>query len=101
MNTFALLFLASLLVINSLFASETQESPELNEAAALMQSAAKLFHEQKYDEALTQTKKALEIRERLLHRSDLLIANSLVYLGDIYLAKKDFDAAKKVLERSL
>ena len=101
MKTFTLLLLASLLVINNLFAQEPQESPELKEASALMQSVAKLFKDQKYDEALTQTKKALEIREKLLPQSDPLIANCLVYLGDIYLARNEFDAAKKVLERSL
>ena len=101
MKTLTLLLLASLLVINNLFAQEPQESPELKEASALMQSVAKLFKDQKYDEALTQTKKALEIREKLLPQNDPLIANCLVYLGDIYLARNEFDAAKKVLERSL
>ena len=101
MKTFTVLLLASLLAINNLFAQEPQESPELKEASALMQSTAKLFKEQKYDEALAQTKKALEIREKLLPQNDPLIANCLVYLGDIYLARNEFDAAKKVLERSL
>jgi tetratricopeptide (TPR) repeat protein len=101
MKPFTLLLLASLLVINNLFAQEPQESPELKEASALMQSAAKLFKEKKYDEALIQTKKALEIREKLLPQSDPLIANCLVYLADIHLARNEFDAAKKVLERSL
>ena len=101
MKTLTFLFLASLLVINNLFAQEPQESPELKEASALMQSAAKLYKEQKYDEALTQTKKALEIREKLLPQSDPLIANCLIYLADIYLARNDFGAAKKVLERAL
>ena len=40
MKIFTFLFLASLLVINNLFAQEPQESPELKEASALMQSAA-------------------------------------------------------------
>ena len=101
MKTFTLILLASLLVFNNHFAQEPQESPELKEASALMQSAAKLFKDQKYVEALAQTKKALEIRERLLPQSDPLIANCLVYLGDIYLARNEFDSAKKVLERSL
>ena len=101
MKTFTFLILATLLVINNLFAQEPQESPELNEASALMQSAAKLFKDQKYVEALAQTKRALEIREKLLPQSDPLIANCLVYLGDIHLARNEFDSAKKVLERSL
>lgn len=101
MKTFTFLFLASLLVINNLFVQDPQESPELKEASALTQSALKLFQEQKYDDALTQAKKALEIRERLLPPGDPLIANSLVYLADIYLARYDFDTAKKLLERSL
>jgi TonB family protein len=60
-----------------------------------------LFSETKYDESLSKVKKGLEIRERLLPRTDARIVNSLIYLGDIYLVKRDFGEAKKVLERLL
>ena len=101
MKTFTFLFLAGLLVINNLFPQAPQESPELKEASALIESAVKLFYDHKYDQALSRAKKGVEIRERLLPRGDRLISTSLIYLADIHLAKRDFGAAKKVLERLL
>lgn len=101
MKTINLLFLANLLLVNILFSQTPQESPELKQATDLTQSAVSLFQEKKYDEALSQAKKGLEIRERLLPRSDVRIAVSLIYLADIYLVKRDYSAAKKVLERLL
>lgn len=100
MKTIGFVFLAGLLLFNSLVSYSSQDSPELKEAATLTEDALKLFNERKYDEALSKTKKALEIRERLLPRTDPRIMNSLVYLGDIYIVKRDFDDAKKVLERA-
>lgn len=100
MKTFNFLFLAILLLINGLFSQTSQDSPELKEATALTESAVKLFMARKYDEALSPAKKGLEIRERLLPRTDPRIIASLVYLGDIYLAKGDLDPAKKALERA-
>ena len=95
MKTITFLFLAIL------FSQTPEESPELKQATDLTQSAGSLFRQQKYDEALSQAKKGLEIRERLLPRNDLRISVSLVYLGDIYIVKRDYNAAKKVLERLL
>ena len=98
MKIFSLVFLASVLLI---FPQAPQESPELKEASALTESALKSFSEQKYDEALSHAKKALEIRERVLPATDPRITASLIYLGDIYLVKRDYGGAKKVLERLL
>lgn len=98
MKTFTFLFLATLLLT---FQQTSQESPELKEATALTDSALKLFSEQKYDDALSQAKKALEIRERMLPPSDTRVTASLVYVGDIYIVKRDYGNAKKVLERLL
>ena len=96
MKTFIFLFLASLFFI----LQTTQESPELKEANALTEAASKLFNEGKYDEALAKTKMALEIREKVLPRTDPQIVQSLIYLGDIYIVKRNFDAAHDVLERA-
>lgn len=101
MKIFSFLFLATFLLVNTVFSQSPQESPELKEASALTESALKSFSEQEYDEALSKVKKALEIRDRLLPPTDSRISTSLIYLGDIYLVKKDFDEAKKVLERLL
>lgn len=101
MKTLNFLFLASFLSINILFSQTPQESPELKQATDFTQSAVNLFQEKKYDEALSQAKKGLEIRERLLPRSDVRISVSLIYIADIYMVKRDYGAAKKVLERLL
>lgn len=101
MKTINFAFLASLFLINIFFSQTPDESPELKQATDLTQSAVNLFHEKKYDEALSQVKKGLEIRERLLPRSDVRISISLMYLGNIYIVKRDYSAAKKVLERLL
>ena len=89
---------ASLLLVISL---PPQESPELKEASDLTESLVKLFNEQKYDEALTLAKRALEIRERLLPGNDPRIGNSLVYLGDLYIAKRDYGKARETYQRLL
>jgi tetratricopeptide (TPR) repeat protein len=96
MKTIILLFFASL------FISQTaQEPPELTEATELTKSVVKLFKERKFDEALPLAKRALEIRERLLPRTDQRVALSLGNLGDVYMAKCDYDNARKTYERLL
>lgn len=98
MKIVSLVFLASVLLI---FPQAPQDSPELKEASALTESALKAFSEQKYDEALSHAKKALEIRERVLPPGDSRVMASLTYVGDIYLVKRNYGDAKKVLERLL
>jgi TonB family protein len=95
MKTITFLFLASLLLI----APSSQESPELKEATALTESVVTLFNERKFDEALPLAKRALEIRERLLTPGDPQISNSLSYLADIYIAKRNYGDARKFLLR--
>jgi len=92
-----------LLSTASLFLSTTlfQESSELKEATELTDSVVKLFNQQKFDEALPLAKRALQIREKLLPATDPLVVTSLTYLGDVYVAKGDYYAAKKIFERLL
>jgi len=91
-----------LLLFTSLFISQTaQEPPELAEAVELTKSVVKLFKESKFDEALPLAKRALEIRERLLPPKDQRVSLSLGYLGDVYMAKRDYNNARKVFERLL
>ena len=98
MKTFSLLLLATLLLTN--FAS-LQEPAELLEARTLNESAVKLYNQGKYDEALPLAKRALQIREKLLPRTDAQLSSSLTNLGEIYLAKKDYKAAREVFRRLL
>lgn len=98
MKIFCLFVLASLLLVNTV---TSQESPELKEAATLTESVVKLFNERKFDEALPAAKRALEIRERLLTVGDPRISTSLSYLADIYTARRDYGAARKLLLRLL
>jgi TonB family protein len=96
MRTLILLLLASLL-----FSQTPQESSELAEATEMIKSVGTLFKEGKFDEALPLAKRALEIRERLLPRNDPRVANSLSFLGDVYMARRDYDNARKTFERLL
>jgi tetratricopeptide (TPR) repeat protein len=99
MKLSSLLFLAILLFANSF--NSQQEPPELQEATALTESAVKLYNEGKHDEALPLAKRALEIREKLLPRTDPRISSSLTNLGELYIAKKDYKHAKEVFQRVL
>ena len=101
MKTFTFLFLASLLAINNFFSQAPQESPELAQATALTEQVVKLFEEGKYDDALPRAKRALEIREKLLPRTDPRISTSLSNLGEIYLVKRNYKAARPLFERLL
>lgn len=96
MKILGLLFLATLLLVNP-----SQESPELQEAETLNQSAVKLYNEGKYNEALPLAKRALEIRDKLLPRSDPRISSSLTNLAEIYMAQKDYKPARQAFERLL
>ena len=99
MKTFTFLILASLLAINNFFSQAPQESPELTQATTLSDEAVKLFKEGKYDDALSRARRALEIREKLLPQTDPRISTSLGYVGDIYLVKKNYKAARPLFER--
>src|SRR4051812_30635453 len=101
MKTFLCLLLTSLLISSTVVSQSSPEPPELNEATELIKSVAKLYKENKFDEALPLAKRALEIRERLLPPTDQRVSMSLGYLGDVYLAKRDFGSAKKRFERLL
>ena len=90
------------LLISSVFIPQSpQERPELKEADDLSTTSAKLLKEEKFDEAIPLAKRALEIRERLLPPTDALVSRSFSHLGDLYIAKGDYKAAKKIFERLL
>jgi tetratricopeptide (TPR) repeat protein len=99
MRTLNLLLFASLVLITNLSAS--QEPPELKEAATLTASVISLYGEEKYDEALPLAKRALQIREKLLPRTDPRVAEAWNNLGEIYIGKVDYEAARKAFERIL
>ena len=102
MNLLKPVFLTSLFFIGALFQPQSaQDSPELREATALTESVVKLANEGKVNEAIPLAKRSLEIRERLLPANDPLIATSLSYLADLYIAKRDWDLAKTTLQRLL
>ena len=101
MKTFIFILLTSLFVSNSFIQQPAEESPELKEATELSKSVVKLFNEQKFDEALVAAKRALEIRERLLPRTDPRVTTSLAHIGDLYIAKQEYDNARRTFERLL
>lgn len=93
--------LVTTLLLSSLYNQSQQESPELKEASELSVSVVKLFKQEKFDEAMPLAKRALEIRERLLPPNDPMVLTALGNLGNLYNAKSDYKAAKKVFERLL
>lgn len=97
MKKFLYPFLTILLTGSSVISQSSQEPPELQEATELTKSLVQLFKEQKFDKALPLAKRALEIRERLLPRTDQRVATSLANLGDVYMAKHEYDNARKTL----
>lgn len=96
MKLLSLLFLATLLLVN-----QPQESPALEKSNGLNESAVKLYNQGKYNEALPLAKRALEIRDKLLPRTDPRISSSLTNLGEIYLAQKDYKPARETFQRLL
>ena len=81
--------------------SQQQDSPELKEAADLTDSLVKLANQQQFDQAVPLAKRALEIRQRLLPRTDPRIATSLGYLASLYAAKGNYGAAKQTVQELL
>lgn len=97
------LFLISPLSLKSFNSQDpaAQESPELQEASTLSETVVKLYNQGKYNEALPLAKRSLEIREKLLPRIDPRISSSLMNLGELYLAKKDYKPARELFQRLL
>jgi TonB family protein len=98
MKTLNLLFLATLL-FGSFYLP--QESPELKEATTLTDSSIKLFNQGKYDQAIPMAKRALQIREKLLPRTDPRVVDSLSNLGEFYITMDDYKDAVEVFRRIL
>ena len=96
-----LLIVLFFLLTNVFISQSPPESAELKEAADLTSAAVKLFNEQKPDAALKKVKRALEIREKLLPRTDPLVAESLGSAGNLYFMTRDYDNARKIFERLL
>ena len=105
MNLLKPLSLSILFWIGALFSPQTvqepKDSPDLEKATALTESVTRLAKEGKINEALLLAKQALEIRERLLPRTDPLVAQSLSYVADLYIAKREHGSAKITLQRLL
>ncbi len=76
-----------------------QQSQELEEAAQLSASVARLYREGKYDEALPMAKRVLEIREKALGPEHVLMGEALFNLAELYLAKNKFKEAEPLYQR--
>jgi tetratricopeptide (TPR) repeat protein len=98
-----ILLLSSSLFLSTFTATpyQEEESPELKEASELSNSVIKLVNEQKIDEALPLAKRALQIREKLLPRTDPRVQASLQRLGDLYLVRREYVSARQTFERLL
>jgi len=99
MKILSLLLLATLLLTNNF--NSPQETPELQEATTLTASFIKLFNQGKYDQALPLAKRALQIREKALPRTDQRVVDSLINLGEVYIGKQDYRPARDTFKRLL
>jgi tetratricopeptide (TPR) repeat protein len=75
------------------------DAPELKEAVRQTAAAVGFYREGKFDDALTAGKRALELREKVLPADHALISVSLNNLGQIYLAKENYNEALKIFLR--
>ena len=91
----------SLLLLATSLLNVAQDSPELEEATTLTASVVKLYNQGKYEEALPLAKRALQIREKALPRTDQRVADSLTNLGEVYIGKEDYRAARDTFKRLL
>lgn len=74
---------------------------DLGEAARQHTLAVKLFNEQKYDDALAASKRAVEIRERLLGADHYLTRLSLNNMAQMYIAKQNYGEALRIYQQLL
>lgn len=79
--------------------SNADEQPE--EAIRLSKLVGELYALAKYDEALPQAKRVVEIEEAAFGPSDSRVAVALVNVAELYLAKKDLGSAVKILQRAV
>lgn len=82
-------------------ANQTENSPELAEAARLNSSVVKLFGEGKFEEALPLATQVLEIRERALGGAHTLVASALMNLAAVHQRLQHPDDARKLYKRAL
>jgi len=80
---------------------QTTDAPQLIESRALTAKVVKLYGERKYDEALPLAKRALELAEGVLGKTDARLIGPLLNLGDLYAATIHFDDATSSFERAL
>ena len=78
-----------------------QELAELEKSHELSNAAVKLYHGEKYKDALNPAKQALEIRERALPADDHRVIASVGNLAAIHLALKNYKEAEAFYQRLL
>ena len=81
--------------------AQTIQSPELVESKELTAKVVKLYREHKYDEALPLAKRALELADAALGKTDARLIGLLINLGDLYVATLHVDDAKATFEWAL
>jgi TonB family protein len=96
-------FAFCLLVFSADIAQTTtpNQSPEVLQSNELNSTVMRLYGEGKYDEALPLAKRALELREKVVGRSDESLIPLLINLGEICRARKKPGDARAYLQRSL
>jgi CHAT domain-containing protein/Tfp pilus assembly protein PilF len=79
----------------------TENDRTLSEARKLYEQGFKLQRASRYDEALPLVERALEIREKILGRDHLDVAEALHGLAVLYLIKDEYAKAEPLYQRAL
>lgn len=77
------------------------QTPSTNDVTALSRQVVELYKQEKFKEALPAAKQVVALREAETHKNDLLIADALVNLGEVYRALNKPKEAEQVIERAV
>jgi TonB family protein len=81
--------------------NKSAESAELAETKKLSIEIVRLYNEGKYEEAIPLAKQVVDLKEKILGKEDLSLADSLNNLGALYMVKQDYKNADAAYKRSL
>jgi TonB family protein len=80
---------------------QTNNSAQLSESRDLNAKVVKLYGEHKYNEALPLARRAIELAEQALGKTDARLIPLWINLGDLYIPLLRIDEAKVSFERAL
>jgi len=79
----------------------TEQNAALTEARQLSQRVVQLHGSGRFDEALPLARRALELRQSVLANTHALVADSLINLAGLHLAKQEHERAESLFKQAL